>query len=113
MRKTDPCPACDVNMFKDVKDRQDHVEKCAAELRTEHLDLVKQAKEMDQHLIYVCQIAERLGPKAKSAHREEALQLLDGTVAEARQLLTKRRACTCGVNTFIKALHGVGCPKRY
>ena len=74
--------------------------------------VVERCRKLEQHLWYVTNLAERLGPKASNSHREEALAMLDGTIAEARDLLPKR-SCTCGTNTFIKALHKVGCPKRY
>lgn len=43
--------------------------------------------ELAKHLKYVCMVAERLGPKYSGIHREEALHMLDGTVAEARAVL--------------------------
>lgn len=49
-----------------------------------------QRDELRKHLGYVCMIAERLGPKAHNTHREEALAMLDGTVADAREIMTLR-----------------------
>lgn len=74
--------------------------------------VIDRCRNLERNLWYVCNLAERLGPKAHNTHREEALAMLDGTVAEARELLPKN-VCRCGKTTFIKALHEVGCPKRY
>lgn len=45
-----------------------------------------QVDDLRKHLRYVCNIATRLGPNASEYHREEALQMLDGTVKEAEEV---------------------------
>lgn len=55
----------------------------------ESAKLKPQVDELRKHLRYVCNIAERLGPKAHNTHREEALQMLDGTLKDAEEVLTK------------------------
>lgn len=60
-----------------------------AELLVELEKVQAENKELRKHLGYVCMIAERLGPKASEVHREEALYMLDGTISEARSLLSK------------------------
>jgi hypothetical protein len=50
-----------------------------------------QNSELKTHLKYMCMLAERLGkPSTPTVHREEALALLDGTLKEARELLTEK-----------------------
>lgn len=43
------------------------------------------ADRLAKHLVYVAEIARRLGPGVSEVHREEALALLDGTLKEAEK----------------------------
>jgi len=45
-------------------------------------------RELSRHLGYVCMIAERLGP-VSGFHREEALEMLKGTVQAARKVMAE------------------------
>lgn len=73
--------------------------------------LVLEIEELRTHLRYVCILASRLGPKANNYHREEALQLLDGTLKDAQEVWNKTappadECPTCGTPKAV----GCRCP---
>lgn len=72
-----------------------------------------QVDDLRKHLRYICNIAERLGPNASKYHREEALQMLAGTLQEAEDVWRKtKRFCGCGLE-ITDALHVCRPPQQF
>lgn len=79
-----------INLFQANRDHHDeHHRKEEEQLRL--------IDELRLHLKFVCNIAGRLGPSASNTHREEALQMLDGTIVEAEAVWRKSEKRNDGI----------------